>query len=150
GQGITFGPLPIEAEPALQRLLPVVGVAARSIDQSPAFEVPGIEAIEELIADLPAVAGAAESLFFGTAARRDQSSQRLPGGFRDDVDDAVDSIGAPECAAGAANDLDPLDLLDRQVLGFPVDAAGVRRVDAPPVDQDQQPVGKAPAISAGA
>jgi hypothetical protein len=36
----------------------------------------------------------------------------LAGGDRDDVDDAGEGVGAVESGAGAAHDLDALDLID--------------------------------------
>ena len=42
-------------------------------------------------------------------------------GPRDDVDDAVDGVGAPEHRAGAADDFDALDILEHVVEGIPED-----------------------------
>ena len=50
----------------------------------------------------------------------------LRGLLRDDVDDAVHGVRAPDRAAGSADDLDPLDVLDREVLLGPDDSAEER------------------------
>ena len=55
----------------------------------------------------------------------------------DDVDDAVDGVGPPERAARSADDFDAVDVLEQDVLDFPVGAGEERRVDAPPVDEDE-------------
>jgi hypothetical protein len=44
----------------------------------------------------------------------------------DDVDHAIDRIGAPHHGAGAANDLDPLDVVERHRVEFPDDAGKQR------------------------
>jgi hypothetical protein len=56
---------------------------------------------------------------------------------RIDVDDTVDGVGAPESAAGSANDFDAVDVLEQGILDVPPDASEKRVVDEPAVDQDQ-------------
>ena len=63
---------------------------------------------------------------------------RLRSRARDDVDHAIDSIDAPERSAGSADNLDALDLLERNSLLFPKHARKDRRVDVPSVHHDQQ------------
>lgn len=60
------------------------------------------------------------------------------GALRDDIDDAIDGIGAPHGRAGAADDLDPFDILQHEVLGVPVHAREEWTVDAAAVDHHQQ------------
>src|SRR5258705_5381038 len=62
---------------------------------------------------------------------------------RDDVDDAVDRVRAPERAPGAADDLDALDVLQEDVLDLPVGAGEEGRVDAAPVDENEHGAGQA-------
>ena len=60
---------------------------------------------------------------------------------RDDVDDAVDGVGAPQRRARPADDLDAIDVAEDVVLHVPEDAGEERRVDRAPVDHHQQLVG---------
>ena len=55
--------------------------------------------------------------------------------LRDDVDDAGDGMTAVERGAGAAHDLDALDVVERD--GIPVDAAAERVVELLPVVHDE-------------
>src|SRR5262249_9799863 len=63
--------------------------------------------------------------------------------FSDDVNDAVDGVGSPQCPAGTPDELDPFDVLERKVLQFPVGARKERIVQRPAVDHDQKLVGEA-------
>src|SRR5581483_2743309 len=62
--------------------------------------------------------------------------------LRDDVDDAVDRIRTPDCAARAADNLDAIDVREHDVLHVPVDAFEQRRVDAAAVDENEQALGE--------
>ena len=66
---------------------------------------------------------------------------RVIGSSRDDVDDAVYSVGAPDRGARAANDLDALDGVERNVLRIPENAGEDGRVDRAAVDQDEKLIG---------
>jgi hypothetical protein len=60
----------------------------------------------------------------------------------DDVDHAIDRIGAPHHGAGAADDLDALDVLERHRVEFPDHAGKQRGINAAAIDQHQQLVGE--------
>ena len=55
----------------------------------------------------------------------------------DDIDDAVYRVCAPDRAAGSANYLNSLDILQQDVLEFPINAREQRGVNAPAVNQHQ-------------
>ncbi len=60
------------------------------------------------------------------------------GGARDDVHHAIHRVGTPERGAGATDDLYPIDILQQDVLSIQVHSRKQRRVDAAPVNQDQE------------
>ena len=70
--------------------------------------------------------------------RARRASRRPPG---DDVDDAIDGVGAPHRTGRAVQHLDALDGVQRHALGLPDHARVERRIDAAPVHQHQQLVG---------
>src|SRR5437879_7776202 len=51
---------------------------------------------------------------------------------RNDVDDAVHGVRAPERTARAADDFEALDVFDQRVLHIPEHAGEQRRIDAAP------------------
>ncbi len=55
----------------------------------------------------------------------------------DDVDYTIYSIRSPDCAAGAANDFDPIYVFKQHILEFPIDAGKKRRIDVSAIDQDK-------------
>ena len=57
------------------------------------------------------------------------------------IDNAVDGIRAPESRARSADHLDPVDILEHDVLHVPEDALEKRRVHCPAIDQNQQLIG---------
>src|SRR5579864_6663817 len=65
------------------------------------------------------------------------NSLSLGGRFRDDVDDSIDRIRAPQRSARAADDLNLRDVFQRKILCVPIDAAKLRRVHASSVNQHQ-------------
>ncbi len=75
--------------------------------------------------------------FMGAGIGGEQAALGVLGRAGDDVDHAVDRIAAPQGAAGAADHLDPVDVLEHHVLGFPEHARKERRVDGATVDQHQ-------------
>src|SRR5688572_9616029 len=86
----------------------------------------GVNAVEGVVAELPAVTQAAKALVFRADARVDERALRVAGGLGDDVDHAVEGIGAPEGAAGAADDFDAVDVVEQVILHIPKNA-GVKR-----------------------
>ena len=71
----------------------------------------------------------------------DEQALRVAGALGGDVDDAVDGVGAPEGGAGAADDLDAVEVRQDVVERVPVDAGEQRRVDGAAVHEHQQLVG---------
>ncbi len=69
---------------------------------------------------------------------RDERADRVVGGFGGDVDDAVHGVCAPQRRAGAADDLDALDVRHHDVVFSPLHTAEERRVDGAAVDQRQE------------
>ena len=62
--------------------------------------------------------------------------------FREDVDDSVYRIRAPQRSARAADDLNLRDVFQRKILRVPIDAAKLRRVHASSINQHQHLVGR--------
>ena len=60
--------------------------------------------------------------------------------FGDDVDDGADGVGAKQRALGAANDLDAIDVGDREMCEI---VAASKRVRADPIDEHERVVGSA-------
>src|ERR1700722_5862424 len=60
------------------------------------------------------------------------------GGARDDVDDSVHRVRAPERGAHPADDLDSVYILQHDIKRVRINARIKRRVDAAPVDQYEQ------------
>src|SRR5213594_4467298 len=67
---------------------------------------------------------------------------------RNDVDDAVYRVRAPQRAARAADDFYALDVFDQRVLHVPEHAGEQRRIDAAPVNEHEQLVGDCGAVEA--
>src|SRR6267142_1707121 len=109
----------------------------------------GVDAGKGVVADFPAVACADEVALFGAAAAIDQETLRVFGVFGDDVDDAVDGVGAPERAGRAADDLDAVDVLHEGILHIPEDAGVEGGVDAAAIHEDQEFVGGAAVEATG-
>src|SRR6185312_226376 len=57
---------------------------------------------------------------------------------RDDVDDAVDGVGAPQRAGRTTDHLDAVDILGKHIQRVPRNAGVQRRIHAASVDQHQQ------------
>ena len=85
----------------------------------------------------PAIPRADEAAVLVAAARGGQRALRGSRRLRDDVDDAVHGIGAPQRATRAANHFNPLHVLEQHVLRLPIGAGEQRRIDGAPVDQHQ-------------
>src|SRR5438552_2516735 len=102
----------------------------------------GVKTRAGVFAEAAAVAQC-DAALLGPGIRARQRAQRVVGRARDDVDDAVDRVRAPQRAARAAHNLDAIDVLEHHVLHVPKHAGVQWRVDAAPVDQHQQLVGAA-------
>ena len=76
-----------------------------------------------------------------TAASGDEHPLGVRRRFRDDVDHTVDRVGTQQGRAGAADDFNPVDILQQRILHFPEDARVERCVSHSPVDQHKQLVG---------
>ncbi len=139
---------PVQPEPALADTPVVAGVAAIGRNQAVAFPESPINAVLRVIAQLAAVANSGDGPFLVAGGQRHQSALSIPGVLGDDVDDAVDGVGAPQAAAGTPDYLDAFDVVQRQVLDFPMHAGEQRGIDRAPVDQHQQLVGEAAAEAA--
>ncbi len=86
-----------------------------------------------------AAAPAQRRLAFARAARRRREpALRIVCRLGDHVDDAIDGVDTPYRTAGAADHLDPLDVLERQVLHVPEHAREQWRVDGATVDQHEE------------
>ncbi len=142
GQRIGFRVVgkPVHAEPAAALPPLVVGDAIGEISGSD-IKILAVDAPEEVVAGVAAVAAGADPFVLVAAARAHQSTLRVLGALADDVDHAVDGIGAPEGSARAADDLDPLHVLQHHVLLVPEHAGTDLVVDAAAVDQHQELVG---------
>ena len=93
------------------RTLPVVvGLVPRGGDGGGAFEILPEGAIMESSSDRPAVPQGAEGTLFAPEVRREQTPGRLLRALRDDVDQTVDRVGAPQRGARAADHFDPIDI----------------------------------------
>ena len=75
-------------------------------------------------------------------AETDQAALRASRRQRDDVDDAVDRVRAPDARSRPADHLDAGHVLQHHVLAFPEYAREKRRVDRAPVDEDEHLVGQ--------
>src|SRR4029077_12972283 len=77
------------------------------------------EVIEALVVPAP-VAEIDEALIDISAAGRYEHSTCIFGALGDDIDHSVDGICSPNGAARAADDFDPLDILEHGVLDLPI------------------------------
>ena len=124
---------PVHPKTAARRVPAVVRTAIRS-ERVVAREALAINPEERIFAELPAVAEAAKGLLLGAAAAREQTALRVLRRFGDDVDDAVDPVGAPQARAGAADHFDPFNVLQRVIHAVPINARVDRVVQRAPVD----------------
>ena len=113
-----------------------VGAAVRDLAR-PAREVvvAGGEAPRELAVAARGPEAAVRRALGAVAA--DDAALTFAGLLGDDVDDAVEGVGAVERRAGAAHDLDALDVLDADRERLPDRGAEEVDVDAAAVDEDE-------------
>ena len=118
----------VDAEPAATELQLVIGrLTGREHVGVPA-PVFAEHAITAGRAEPPAMAGRGDEPLFAADCQKRRISTRRRGVLRDDVDDAVDGVGTPECAAGAANDFNTIDVGEKSVLHIPEGAGEQWRV----------------------
>ena len=109
-----------------------------------------VDAVVDAGRERPAVAEGRLVFELGAHDLLGEEPLRVLGALRGDVDHAVHRIGAPEGATRTADHLNPVDVLEQVILHIPFNAAIERRVDGPPVDQDQELVRQVRVESAGA
>ncbi len=68
----------------------------------------------------------------------DQYTLRIFDLFRDDVDDTIDSVGAPNAGSWPANHFNALNIFENRILRIPVHTRRKRGQDCPAIDHDQQ------------
>ena len=83
-------------------------------------------------------------------ARVDDATLRLTRVLRQDVDDAVDRVGAPQAPARASHDFDAVEIVKEDVLGMPVHTTKRKVVDRPAVNHDEELIGELSTEAAGA
>src|SRR5437773_4998124 len=133
--------LPLHPEPTLTQVPVVGGVLAAGECRRVTIEPSAVDARANVRAQRCSVAYGAEAVLLGATATREQESLRLLGVLRNDVDDTVDGVGAPQRGPGSADDLDPVDVLKGDLLHIPEHTGEQRRVDGASIDQHQELVG---------
>src|SRR5487761_570432 len=101
-------------------------------------EAHAVKAIVESFAVSAAIAKVRRALVNIAAAERQQGPVGFLGVFRDDVDDAIDSIRSPDGAAGTADHFNPVNVFERGILRLPPDAGVEWRVNTAAIDQHQE------------
>src|ERR1700730_620630 len=97
--------------------------------------------IKALVVPAP-VAEIDEALIDISAAGRYEHSTCIFGALGDDIDHSVDSICSPNGAARAADDFDPLDILEHGVLNLPINPGVQWCVNGSPVNKHEYVAGK--------
>src|SRR6266568_3791303 len=133
--------LPIHPEPTLPQVPVVGGVLAAGERRRVTIEPSAVDARANMRAQRCSVAYGAEAVLLGATATREQESLRVLGVLRNDIDDAVDGVGAPQRGPGSADDLDPVDVLKGDLLHIPEHTGEQRGVDGATIDEHQQLVG---------
>src|SRR5258706_5531918 len=117
---------------------PVGGVRTRGTYRSVPIGIFCISSIVDIVADLAAVAGAFSSPFFCSGLHRYYSTLGEFGRFSDDVNDAINRIGAPQCRPRTTDDFNAIHIFQHDVLHVPIHSREQGGVDAPAVDENQQ------------
>ena len=102
-----------------------------------------------VLSDLPAIADAFKSLIHVAAAAFDIEALRVLAAFGDDIDHPIDGIGTPKRGSGAADDFNPVNIFQEQILHVPINAREGRRINASSIDEDQEFVGESIIETAG-
>ena len=119
----------------------VIGLAAVGKFQVAPVEIFPVHPVGGVIIDFGAIADSAESFFLGAGSRGEQATLGVLRVFGDDIDDAIDRVGAPEAGPRAADDLDPFDVIEHGVLGIPEDSGKKRVVQGAAIHEHQKFVG---------
>src|SRR5438552_1858606 len=119
--------LPIHPEATLPQVPVVGGVLSAGQRGRVTIEPSAVDARANMRAQRCSVAHGAEAVLLGATATREQESLRVLGVLRDDVDHAVDRVGAPQGGPGTTDDLDPVDVLQWDLLHIPEDTGEQRR-----------------------
>ncbi len=121
GHGVALGGRPVETRAAVAEVPAVVGVVV-GVELILADETLAEEAELEVWAELEALTDGALKAVDLTGQAGGESALGIGGALGDDIDDAVDGVRSPDGAAGAADDLDAVDVVEQDVLDVPVDA----------------------------
>ena len=134
--------IPIHAKASLRRVPVIRRVQARGQHRRLAGKALAIRPKVSRRTQGAAVARVPEATQFHAAAARDEESLRVLAIPADDVDDAVHGVGSPQRRTRPANHFNPVNVLQHRVLHVPKHTREQRRINAPPILQDQQLVGK--------
>src|SRR5690606_13452377 len=129
GEGIVRRWVIVHAETALDEVPCVVGIVAAGEVGVVVAEAQAVYAVVQIVADAAAVTDGGVILPEVAVGLAEVQALRAAGAARDDVDDAVNGVGAPQRPAGAADDLDALDVFKQDVLHIPEHAAEQGVVD---------------------
>ena len=141
GQAIAHRRVPIETKPALSHVPVVRGIQAIGEQRSVASKALSVEPKIRAGAKRAAVAGCSKTLQLCSASAHQRESRSVLRFLSNDVDHAIDRVRAPQGRPRAADDLDPIDLREGNILRVPKHAREQRRVHRPAIDQDQELIG---------
>ena len=134
--------LPICPEPDMPQMPAIFPVLASQVGEMIVVKIFRENPIAGIFANSPPYCAVPSAKSPVPPPATSNATLSLGGTFSDDVDDAVHCVCAPYRRTWTANDLNPVDVLEGNVLSIPIDAGEKRRIDGPPVDQHQQFVGK--------
>src|ERR1700685_2507234 len=118
----------------MQKMPAIVAVLAVEIGEMIVIQVLRKDAVVEFLVRIAAVLSGSKFLIRVAAACHNESTASTGGLFRDDVDDAVNGVGSPNCSAWTADYLDAIDVLERHVQCVPVDSSEERSVNSTAID----------------
>ena len=147
-QKIGFTGVPIDAETA-PRHSPIVRRVAAGIKKTRVVEIFLVNADIGILSDLPAIADSFKTLVHVAATGLRIDALRVLTTFGDDIDHPVDGIGTPKRGAGTADDFNPINIFQKQILHVPINAGEGRRINASSIDQHQEFVGESIIETAG-
>ena len=139
---LVVAPLPIQPEAAPH---PLPGIFARTsgrVDKGIAVEVLGEEAVIQTVGQAPPMTHRGKTSLLVAETSVDQRILGVRRVAGDDVDDAVDRVGAPQRGARPADHLDLLHIVQHQILDLPEHPREHRIVHAAAVDQHQLFIGE--------
>ncbi len=132
------GALGVEAKAALAAIPAVRERHAVGGDFAVAVEVFRVNPEINIGGERSAVADAGEVMPLRAAACLEVKPLGIAAVLGGDVDHAVDGVGPPKGAAGAADDLDTVHVRQQVILHVPNNAGEQRRVERAAVQQDEQ------------